>query len=41
MIRISKSPILIPRMPFGKHKGVLFSDIAADYLALRSWEQTP
>lgn len=32
MIRISNSPILIPRMPFGKHKGVLFSEIPADYL---------
>ena len=32
MIRISNSPILIPRMPFGKHKGALFSEIPADYL---------
>lgn len=32
MIRISNSPILIPRMPFGKHKGVLFSEIPVDYL---------
>jgi DNA polymerase III epsilon subunit-like protein len=32
MIRISSSPILIPRMPFGKHKGSLFSDVPADYL---------
>ena len=32
MIRISNSPILIPRMPFGKHKGSLFSEIPADYL---------
>lgn len=32
MIRISNSPVLIPRMPFGKHKGVMFSEIPADYL---------
>jgi DNA polymerase III epsilon subunit-like protein len=32
MIRISNSPILMPRMPFGKHKGVLFSEIPTDYL---------
>jgi exodeoxyribonuclease X len=32
MIRISNSPVLIPRMPFGKHKGALFSEIPADYL---------
>jgi len=32
MIRISNSPILIPRMPFGKHKGSLFRETPADYL---------
>jgi DNA polymerase III epsilon subunit-like protein len=32
MIRISSSPILIPRMPFGKHKGLLFGEVPADYL---------
>jgi len=32
MIRISNSPILIPRIPLGKHKGALFSEILADYL---------
>ena len=32
MIRISSSPILIPRMPFGKHKGLLFSEVPPDYL---------
>jgi DNA polymerase III epsilon subunit-like protein len=32
MIRISSNPILISRMPFGKHKGMLFSEIPADYL---------
>jgi exodeoxyribonuclease X len=31
MFRISNSPILIARMPFGKHKGALFSEIQADY----------
>jgi len=32
MIRISSSPIRIPRMPFGKHKGELFSEMPPDYL---------
>jgi DNA polymerase III epsilon subunit-like protein len=32
MIRISNGPILIPRMPFGKHRGELFSDVPPDYL---------
>ena len=32
MIRISSSPIMIPRMPFGKHKGLLFSEVPQDYL---------
>ncbi|MGD9369082.1 MAG: DUF3820 family protein [Desulfobacteraceae bacterium] len=32
MIRISNAPILIARMPFGKHKGMLFSEIPTDYL---------
>ncbi|MGD8835583.1 MAG: DUF3820 family protein [Desulfobacteraceae bacterium] len=32
MIRISNSPILIARMPYGKHKGMLFSEIPTDYL---------
>ncbi len=32
MIRISDGPILIARMPFGKHKGMRFSEIPADYL---------
>ena len=32
MIRISNSPVLVSRMPFGKHKGTLFSDIPMDYL---------
>jgi DNA polymerase III epsilon subunit-like protein len=32
MLRISNSPILIARMPFGKHKGLPFKEIPADYL---------
>jgi DNA polymerase III epsilon subunit-like protein len=32
MIRISNNPVLIPRMPFGKHKGMLFSEVPQDYL---------
>jgi DNA polymerase III epsilon subunit-like protein len=32
MIRISNSPVLIPRMPYGKHKGRRFSEIPHDYL---------
>jgi len=32
MIRISSNPVLIPRMPFGKHMGLLFSKVPTDYL---------
>jgi DNA polymerase III epsilon subunit-like protein len=32
MIQISSNPVLIPRMPFGKHKGMLFSEVPRDYL---------
>jgi uncharacterized protein (DUF3820 family) len=32
MIRISSNPIPIPRMPFGKHKGLLFSEMPTEYL---------
>ena len=32
MINISNNPVLMPRMPFGKHKGILFSEVPADYL---------
>ena len=32
MIRISNVPILIARMPFGKHKGMLMREIPTDYL---------
>jgi exodeoxyribonuclease X len=32
MIHISSNPVLIARMPFGKHKGMLFSEVPQDYL---------
>ena len=32
MIKVSNNPILLPRMPFGKHKGLLFSEVPRDYL---------
>jgi DNA polymerase III epsilon subunit-like protein len=32
MINISSNPVLIPRMPYGKHKGMLFKDVPVDYL---------
>ena len=32
MIHISNNPVLIARMPYGKHKGVLFSEVPRDYL---------
>ena len=32
MINISANPVLIPRMPFGKHKGMLFSEVPPEYL---------
>ncbi len=32
MICITESPVLIPRMPFGKHRGMLFSEVPRDYL---------
>ena len=32
MINISSNPVLIPRMPFGKHKVMMFSEIPTDYL---------
>ena len=32
MIHISNNPVLIPRMPFGKHKGMQFSEVPRDYL---------
>jgi exodeoxyribonuclease X len=32
IIKISGNPILLPRMPFGKHKGMLFYKVPMDYL---------
>jgi exodeoxyribonuclease X len=32
MIQISNNPVLIPRMPYGKHRDKLFSEVPADYL---------
>ncbi len=32
MIHISSNPVLIARMPYGKHRGVLFSEVPRDYL---------
>ena len=32
MINISNNPVLIARMPFGKHKDILFSEVPRDYL---------
>jgi exodeoxyribonuclease X len=32
MIELTNNPILLPRMPFGKHKGVKFEKIPVDYL---------
>lgn len=32
MLEISKKPIILKRIPFGKYKGLLFKDIPRDYL---------
>jgi exodeoxyribonuclease X len=32
MIKISGSPVLVPRMPFGKHKGLKMAEVPKDYL---------
>ena len=32
MIELTNNPILLPRMPFGKHKGVKFEKVPVDYL---------
>ena len=32
MIHISNNPVLIARMPYGNHKGMLFSEVPRDYL---------
>jgi exodeoxyribonuclease X len=37
IIKISSNPILLPRMPYGKHKGMLFYKVPKDYL---EWLQT-
>ena len=30
--KISSSPVLVPRMPFGKHKGLKIAEVPRDYL---------
>jgi DNA polymerase III epsilon subunit-like protein len=32
MIEVTQNPVLLPRMPFGKHKGMKFEEIPTDYL---------
>lgn len=32
MIKISGAPVLVPRMPFGKHKGLKMAEVPKDYL---------
>jgi exodeoxyribonuclease X len=32
MVKISSSPVLVPRMPFGKHKGLKMAEVPKDYL---------
>ena len=32
MINISSNPVFIPRMPFGKHRDMLFREVPKDYL---------
>jgi exodeoxyribonuclease X len=32
LIKISSEPVLLRKMPFGKHKGMLFKDVPRDYL---------
>lgn len=32
MVRISSNPILLPRIPFGKHKGLPFQEVPPDFL---------
>ncbi|MBT8349825.1 MAG: DUF3820 family protein [Deltaproteobacteria bacterium] len=32
MINISSSPVLVPRIPFGKHKGMKMAEVPKDYI---------
>ena len=32
MIHVSSTPVLLPRMLFGKHKGLPFKEVPRDYL---------
>lgn len=32
LIKITKDPVLLPRMPFGKHRGLAFAEVPKDYL---------
>ena len=32
MVKISSLPVLVPRMPFGKHKGLKMAEVPKDYL---------
>ena len=32
MIRLTDAPVLLPRMPFGKHRGMSFAEVPKDYL---------
>jgi exodeoxyribonuclease X len=32
MVRISARPVLLPRLPFGKHQGMAFAEVPFDYL---------
>ena len=32
MIEVTKNPVLLVKMPFGKHKGMRFDKIPGDYL---------
>lgn len=32
MVKVSKEPMLLKRIPFGKHKGTWFKDVSRDYL---------
>lgn len=32
MVKVSNSPVLVPRMPFGKHKGLKMAEVPKDYL---------